>query len=227
MTDELERQLANMVRIGTVAELDVANARVKMDVGGLTTDWLPWGESRAGATRTWSAPRKGEQRAVFAPYGDTGQAFVGPALYQDDHPAPAGSQDLETTVYPDGTKVEHDSGSNTYTITVAGSANVVINCKHATINATEDATVNTKTATINGSTKVELATPLVHCTQALTVEGLLTGKGGMAISGGTGATISGNVAMNGGGLTHNGKNVGSNHTHSGVATGAGTSGAPT
>jgi phage baseplate assembly protein V len=131
-----------MIRIGTVSDIDEANARVKMDVGGLKTDWLPWGESRAGATRTWSMPRQGEQRVVFAPYGDTGQAFVGHAIYQDDHPAPASSKDKETTVFPDGTTFEYDSASNTYTQTVAGNGNWVFNLKHATVNATEDATVN-------------------------------------------------------------------------------------
>lgn len=169
MRAEIERLLANMIRVGVVSELDEANARVKMRVGGLTTDWLPWGESRAGATRTWSAPRPGEQRLVFAPYGDTSQAIIGPAIYQDDHPAPATSKDKETTVYPDGSTVEYDSASNTLTVTVAGNGNVVVNCK---------------TATVNAETKVELATPLVHCTQALTVDGLITGHAGAAIDGG-------------------------------------------
>lgn len=95
-----------------------------------------------------------------------------------------------------------------------------------TVNA-PNATVNTQTATMNASTKVELATPLVHCTQALTVEGLITGKGGMAISGGSGATVNGSLAATGGTFTHNGKNVGSTHTHTGVQPGGGTSGSPT
>lgn len=217
--EELERLLANMIRIGRVSAIDEANARVKMDVGGLTTDWLPWGEARAGATRTWSMPRPGEQRVVFAPYGDTGQAFVGPAIYQDDHPAPASSKDKETTVFPDGTTFEYDSASNTYTQTVAGSGNWVFNLKHATINAAEDATVNTKLATVKASTSVTLDTPDSFLKGKLTVDGLITGKAGVSINGA--------AQFNGGGLTHNGKNVGSNHTHSGVATGSGTSGPPT
>lgn len=56
--------LANLLRLGTVAQLDVAEARVKVDIGGLVTDWVPWVPwvtGRAGATRTWSAPRVGEQ----------------------------------------------------------------------------------------------------------------------------------------------------------------------
>lgn len=77
---ETERLLANLIRVGTVAALDVAAARVTVDVGGLTTDWLPWIAGRAGATRTWSAPRPGEQVLVLVPYGDLAQAVVLPAL---------------------------------------------------------------------------------------------------------------------------------------------------
>lgn len=66
-----------------------------------------------------------------------------------------------------------------------------------TVNA-PNVTVNTQVATINASTKVELATPLVHCTQNLTVEGVLTYKGGMVGSGGsTAAAITGNMSLNG------------------------------
>lgn len=86
-----------------------------------------------------------------------------------------------------------------------------------TVNA-PNVIVNTQVATVNASTKVELATPLVHCTQALTVEGLITGKGGLAISGGSGANVTGNVSTTGT-LTNNGKSVGSTHTH--TSSGAG------
>jgi phage baseplate assembly protein V len=195
---ELERMLANLVRIGRVAEVDTANARVKLQIGGLTTDWLPWGVGRAGTTRTWSAPTVGEQRVILSPYGDMTQAVVGAAIYQDDHAAPASSGDQEHVVFPDGSSVDFNSATNTLTVNVAGAGNVIVNCKHATVNATEDATTNTKTATVNASTKVELATPLVHCTQALTVEGVLTYKGGLVGSGGgTTATINGNMNVNG------------------------------
>jgi len=230
---ELERVVANLVRIGVVTELDQANARVKVSVSGLTTDWLPWTTSRAGATRTWSAPRAGEQVLVMAPHGDLAQAVVIPSIYQDAHAAPATSQDQEHVVFPDGSTVDYNSATNTLTVTVSGSGNVVINCKHATVNADNDATVNTQTATVNASTKVQLTTPLVDCSQNVTVHGLLTVAGGMAISGGSGTTaaITGNVTVNGnvsntGTLQNNGVNVGSTHVHSGVQTGGGNTAVP-
>ena len=147
---ETERVLANMIRVGVVSALDEANARVQVNVGGLTTSWLPWITSRAGATRTWSAPRAGEQVMVLAPYGDTTQAVVLPAIYQDDHPAPAASQAVERVEFPDGTFVDYNSETNTLNIDVAGNAKVIVNCKEATINAATSVTLNTPQTTCTG-----------------------------------------------------------------------------
>jgi phage baseplate assembly protein V len=210
---ENERIIANLIRIGSVAELDEANARVKVNFGGLKTDWLPWLTARAGATKTWSAPRPGEQVVVLAPYGDPSQGVVLPSIYQDDYAAPATSKDQETTVYPDGSTVDYNSATNTMTVTVSGSGKVIVNCKEATINA---------------DTSVTLNAPQTTCTGKLTVEGLLTYLNGMVGSTGSGASaeITGNVNFSGGSLTHNGKNIGSTHTHTGVQPGGGTTGAP-
>ena len=85
----------------------------------------------------------------------------------------------------------------------------------STIN-THNATLNAAVATVNASTKIELATPLVHCTQNLVVDGTalvkgsITGQAGMAISGGTGgatAMITGNMAVTSGSMTVTGGNV--------------------
>lgn len=209
---ETERILANMIRVGTIAQLDEANARVKVRAGGLLTDWLPWITARAGATRTWSAPRPGEQVLVLAPYGDPAQAVALPAIYQDSHPAPSNTKGAEHVVFPDGSTVDYNSASNTLNIQVAGAGKVIINCKEATINA---------------DTSVTLNTPQTTCTGKLTVEGLLTYLAGMNGSTGSGASasITGNVDFSGGSLTHNGKNIGSTHTHSDPQ--GGTTGAPT
>lgn len=211
---EIERLLANLLRVGVVTHLDEAQARVRVRVGGLSTDWLPWIASRAGATRAWSAPRPGEQVLVLSPYGDPAQAVVLPAIYQDAHPAPATSKDLERVIFPDGAVVEYDSAAKRLTVTTAG--NVVINCA---------------TATINAGTGVTIDTPQTTCTGALTVQGLLTYQGGLAGSGGSGASLIGALQVTGdvaitGALTNNNKNVGSTHKHSGVQAGGSQTGNP-
>ena len=120
---EMGRQLSNLVRIGKVVELDEANARVKVATAGLTTDWLPWGASRAGKTIQWSPPQVDEQVIIASPYGDMAQAVVIGSLYQDASPASGDSKDKETILYPDGAKTEHNSASHarTDTLNAAGS----------------------------------------------------------------------------------------------------------
>nr|DAV41230.1 MAG TPA: baseplate assembly protein [Caudoviricetes sp.] len=204
---ETDRVLSNMIRIGTVAALDEAAARVTVDVGGLITDWLPWLTARAGNTRTWSAPRPGEQVLVLAPYGDLGQAVALPALYQQAHPAPQTSAGIEAVHFPDGAAVTYDSAAHLLTVN-AGSARVVINCQQASINASGSVTLNT---------------PATTCTGTLTVQGHLTYAAGMT---GTGtAAIAGDLAVSGG-LTNKGVSVGAGHRHTGVEPGEKMSGPP-
>lgn len=152
---ELQRQLANLIRVGVISELDEENARVKVKVAGLTSAWLPWGTSRAGSIRTVCMPSPGEQVLVFSPYGDTAQAVVGHSLFQESHPAPATNKDKPTTVYPDGSIVEYDCASNTLTVTVAGAGNVIINCKNATVNAETKLQVNTPEAEFTGHVTIK------------------------------------------------------------------------
>jgi len=166
---EGERVTANIVRVGRVTEVDPATRRAKMRVGGLDTDWLPWGVARAGGTRTASAPTVGEQRLVFSPYGDTSQAVIGQAIYQDDYDAPTESADVEATVFPDGTRVEYDAAANKLQIDVAGAGLVVINCKQATVNAETSVTMNTPDTNLSGN---------------LTVGGNATFNGGSVTHGG-------------------------------------------
>ena len=152
---ELQRQISNLVRVGRIVELDEANARVKLSVSGLTTDWLPWSAARAGKTRTWSPPQVDEQVIMVSPFGDMGQAVVVGSLFQDESAAPAASKDQETTIYPDGSTVDYNSATNTMTVTVAAGGNVVVNCQVATINAATSVTLDTPQTTITGNLTVE------------------------------------------------------------------------
>lgn len=118
---ELSRQLANMLRVGTVAEVrskPTAACRVKS--GELLTQWLPWISTRAGGkrARTWWAPRVGEQCVVLSPGGEMTQGLVLLGLYSDAF-AP-GSDKLEAlrVDLSDKEYFEHDGhGSATLKIT--------------------------------------------------------------------------------------------------------------
>jgi phage baseplate assembly protein V len=84
-----------------------------------------------------------------------------------------------------------------------------------------------KPITIHNAPRLDIDIPQVNMTGALTVAQLITGQGGMAVSGGASSTvaISGNLDTTGT-IRNNGKDVGSTHTHGGVRIGSDNSSAP-
>lgn len=80
-------------------------------------------------------------------------------------------------------------------------------------------------ATVQATTEITLDTPNVQVTQQLTVQGPIVGQGGMAISGGSGATVAGNMEITGGDVTADDISLKS-HLTSGVTAGSDTSGGP-
>lgn len=82
---ELQRKLANIVRIGLVKEIDYENARVRVQIGEFLTDYLPWITSRAGKDKTWTPPSVDEQVLVLSPLGELSLGVVLPAIYQQKY----------------------------------------------------------------------------------------------------------------------------------------------
>lgn len=74
-------------------------------------------------------------------------------------------------------------------------------------------TATCTTAIVNASASTTINSPSTLCTGALTVKGLITGQGGLTISGGSGATVDGSMVTTGdvvaGGISLQ------NHTHPG------------
>lgn len=108
---EIDRRLANLIRIGQVAEVDPARALLRVALGGeAVSDWLPWVTARAGATRSFAAPSVGEQVVVLSPSGNTGQGVVLPSLFSVAGSAPASEAGVELVEFSDGTVVELRDG---------------------------------------------------------------------------------------------------------------------
>lgn len=223
---ELERRVANGVRMGAVVAVDLPNARVRVKSGEIETAWLPWCAGRANSgKRNWDAPTVGEQVLMLAPGGDLRQAVVLPGVYQEAAAAPLDNADKDHTVYSDGTVIEYDRALHALTADLQGTKLFADRDK---IELTIGGTVLTMTA--SGTTLVtpELTvdSPQSTFTGAVTVQGPLAYQSGMSGSGG-GASIAGPLAVSGGSVSHDGVNIGSSHTHSGVRAGGDTSGAPT
>lgn len=167
---EAERRQDNMLRVGRVIEVDMAERRARMAVGGLETDWLPWTVTRAGDTIIASAPTVNEQRLLMAPYGDTTQAVIGPAIYQDDFDAPSEDAAEDVIQFKDGTVIKYHADDHALTLDIAAGGTVTINCATATITAEERVTIDSPETTVSGN---------------LTVGGDLTVDGGSVTHGGT------------------------------------------
>ncbi|MFP3021324.1 MAG: phage baseplate assembly protein V [Wolbachia sp.] len=105
---ELNRRLANIMRIGLVKEIDHEKARVRVKVGEFITDWLPWVTARAGEDRSWFAPNIDEQVIVLSPYGELSLGVVLPAIYQQKYPPPESKKEVSSVVFKDGTKLSYD-----------------------------------------------------------------------------------------------------------------------
>lgn len=202
--EDIARLLANLIRVGNVAEVDCAHpSRVRVAIGDLTTNWLRWLELRAGDTRTWSPLTVGEQVVVLAPEGDLSAGIVLAGLPSDERPAPSSNPDAIVTTHKDGTRHEHDAAAG-----------------HL-------ATTGLKTRLLQASDSITLKAPLITLdadqvvsTGKHTVEGLLTYLAGMSGQGGKGGStrISGEFRHSGGELSSNGV-VLHIHVHGGVRSG--------
>lgn len=121
---ELLRLIHNLIRFGTIAEVDHDLARVRVKSGELLSAWLPWIECRAGSTRTWNPPTQGEQVVLFSPGGDPATGVVLTGLFSDAHPAPSHLGHLWRCLFPDGGVFEYDHADSVLRINLPGSIEI-------------------------------------------------------------------------------------------------------
>ncbi|WP_333024045.1 phage baseplate assembly protein V [Wolbachia endosymbiont of Pentidionis agamae] len=105
---ELQRKLANIIRIGIIKEVDYEKARVKVKIGEILTSWLPWITSRAGKDRNWSPPDIDEQVIVLSPLGELSLGVVLYGIYQQKYPALERGKEVSSFMFQDGTKLSYD-----------------------------------------------------------------------------------------------------------------------
>jgi phage baseplate assembly protein V len=193
---ELARLIENLIRVGTVAE--VSHGRppaVRVTTGGITTTWLPWCEKRAGGTRTWNPPTKGEQVVLLCPSGDPSNGIVLCAIPSAANDAPSQSPNETVTLYPDGALVKYDHAAGM--LTVEG----------------------VKTVFLEAATSVLVKCPDTTFDGNVTVKGLFSFLNGIAGQGGdNGNVITGDLTHQDGKLSSNGV-VLDDHGHGAVQPG--------
>ena len=199
---DIQRLVRNLIRIGTVSELDLERGRCRIATGGNLTDWLNWLTGRAGDARSWWAPSIGEQVLVLSLGGELETAFVLPGVFSDAHPAPSASAQAAHIAFPDGAVLEYEPATG---------ALKAVGIKSATIEAAERITLTAPNITCIASGKITLDAPEVECTRQLTTGTIAIHQGG---------STTGDLNHTGGSISSNGIVV-HTHTHGGVQNGRG------
>ncbi len=203
---ELNRRLENLLKIGEVAEVQAGLVRVR--IGGLLTDWLPYFVPFAGAVSQERWPSVGEKCLVFSPSGQLENGLVCAGLRTDALPAPTAGPTETVIRFGDGAHARYHHGRSHFDFSGA------------------------KTITVAASDKILFQTPLAVFTgkaiiqQATQIHGPLSYTAGMSGSGGNGGgstRISGSFTQVNGRLSSNGV-VLDGHTHRDSV--GGTTGAP-
>ncbi|OKP47647.1 baseplate assembly protein [Serratia marcescens] len=197
---DIQRLVRNLIRIGTVSELDLERGRCRVATGGNLTDWLNWLTGRAGDARSWWAPSIGEQVLVLSLGGELETAFVLPGVFSDAHPAPSASAQAAHIAFPDGAVIEYEPATG---------ALKAVGIKSAAIDAAEQITLTAPNIVCRATGKITLEAPEVECTQRLTTGTIAIRQGG---------SMTGDLNHTGGSISSNGIVV-HTHTHGGVQTG--------
>ncbi|WNC11644.1 phage baseplate assembly protein V [Pseudomonas coleopterorum] len=121
----LSRRIENLIRPGTVAELDLATARCRVRTGNLLTTWLPFFTFNAGEDSTWHPPSLDEQCLILSPSGNPETGFVLIGLYSDRYPAPDNSPTRHRRRYRDGALINYDTATHTLTATLPAGGQIV------------------------------------------------------------------------------------------------------
>ncbi|NEM18714.1 phage baseplate assembly protein V, partial [Escherichia coli] len=110
---ELSRLIENLIRGGTIAEVDPAGPRCRVKSGKLLTGWIPYFQTRAGEDKEWDPVSVGEQCLLFSPSGLTSAGVALCGLYSDAFPAPDSKLTRRRRTYRDGAVVDYDTATHT------------------------------------------------------------------------------------------------------------------
>ncbi|OJW73027.1 MAG: hypothetical protein BGO57_13195 [Sphingomonadales bacterium 63-6] len=193
---------SQILRVGTIAGVDLTTGLCEVEFGDpeegpVSTALIQWGVIRAGETIVWSPPSLGEQVLLFCPDGDIAQAIPFGALYSDSFPAP-GNGAREFIRFGDGAEIGYDPEAHHYDITLPAGATARIEADGG--------------VSIKGDVSIE---------GKLDVSGNIATEADLSVQGG--ADVQGEVSA--GDVIGAGKRL-SSHTHTGVTSGAGSSGPP-
>lgn len=179
---DLNRRIESLLREGTVIEVDHGARRVRVESGGLQTDWIRWLAQRTGDSLVWDPPSIGEPGLLFCPSGEPTTGLFLPGVYCDGHDSPSSSPTQHVRVYRDGARVQYDFAAHALTATLPAGATVHVIAPGSVTVETETATVKAKSVTLDADDTTVTGSLLVK--GRLTFESGATGKNGGGAGGG-------------------------------------------
>lgn len=211
--DEALGRINDLIKIGEVSSINPAKCTARVvfaDDDGVVSYDLPVLQRNTFKSKDFHMPDVGEDvLCVFLPSG-VEEGFIVGSFYAGEIEVPEATENRRTIIFKDGSIVRYDMESHTLTAQIEGTS-IVANRSSVTVNAPDAVTINCKTAAVNASSNVKIDTPKTDITGVLNVAGLITGKGGLAVSGGSGASVNGSLTTSGdvkaGGISLQG------HTH--------------
>lgn len=193
--------LPDLIKIGEVSSVDPEKCTARVvfdDEDSLVSYDLQILQRNTYENQDYQMVHPGED--VVCLFLGPGQedGFIIGSLYAGEIKPPEASIDRRTVVFSDGTRVCYDRQEHKITVTIEGTE-IIFNRQDGSITVPNAVTINCTTATVNASSGITLDTPKTDVTGVLNVAGLITGKGGLAVSGGGGAavTVTGNMKLQG------------------------------
>lgn len=122
--NDLGRRLANIIRLGSIFEIDYNVAKARIKIGNLETDWLPWLTTNSGENKSWNPPEIDEQVVIFSPCGELNQGVILPSLYRTN--APENSGNIQSVTFADGSKISFDRSSGNLDLDIKGNATIKV-----------------------------------------------------------------------------------------------------
>ena len=198
---DMPEGVPSLIKIGEISSIDPAKCTARVvfdDEDSIVSFDLPVLQRNSLKNHDYAMPDVGEDAIVlFFGEGQEDGVILG-SIYAGEVTPPESMENRRTVVFDDDTRVCYDRAEHKLTVTIEGTE-VVFNRQDGSITVPNAVTINCTTATVNASSGITLDTPKTDVTGVLNVAGLITGKGGLAVSGGGGAavTVTGNMKLQG------------------------------
>ena len=140
---EMHRQMQNLIKFGTIKEIDHKKARVKVATGKVITNWIPW-ITTAGSIKVWNPLSIGEQVLVISQSGDHSVGVAIPSIYQNKFSSPSDKENVIKLELSNKTSIEFDKDSDEFllkiddTKIIVGSEKIGIELGNAEIKVESD-----------------------------------------------------------------------------------------